>query len=160
MGRILSPLPLSLCFLLTAGAMSAQQKPAPTQPPRPPASLISPEVHADGSVSFRFRAPNALEVKLAREGTEPVSMQRDERGVWSVATPPLAPDYYGYSFIADGVGLIDSENALLIRKLMPPGMSAHVPGPSSLSWVLDDVPVSEINCPLYTSKLAECFHYY
>ena len=39
---------------------------APAQYPPP---LISPGVHADKSVTFRFRAPNAKEVSLGLEGT-------------------------------------------------------------------------------------------
>ena len=45
-----------------------QSKPMQPLPPPQPASLVSPEVHADGSVTFRFRAPNAVDVKLALEG--------------------------------------------------------------------------------------------
>ena len=37
-----------------------------------------------------------------------MAMQKDEQGIWSVTTPPLAPDYYGYSFVADGIRLIES----------------------------------------------------
>ena len=135
--------------------MSAQQKPAPTQLPRPPASLISPEVHADGSVTFRFRAPNAVEVKLARDGAQPIAMQKDEQAVWSVTTAPLAPDYYGYIFLADGVRLIDPQNPLLIPNLLTPASAVHVPGPSSLSWELNDVPHGEIHHHFYKSKVAK-----
>ena len=49
-------------------------------------------------------------MKLAREGAEPVAMQKDDKGVWSVTTAPLPPDYYGYSFVVDGVRPIDPYN--------------------------------------------------
>src|SRR5258708_20492070 len=49
----------------------------------------SPEVHPDRSVTFRFRAANAKEVLLAREGAKPLPMLRDEQGVWIVTTEPL-----------------------------------------------------------------------
>jgi enterochelin esterase family protein len=116
--------------------------------------LISPEVHSDGSVTFRFRAPNAVEVKLAREGAAPVMMQKDEQGVWSVTTTPLAPDYYGYSFLEDGVRLIDPENSLLIPNLLTPASAVHVPGPLSLPWELNDVPRGEIHHHFYKSEVA------
>jgi enterochelin esterase family protein len=111
-------------------------------------------VHADGSVTFRLRAPNALEVKLACEGAEPVAMQKDEQGVWSVTTAPLAPDYYGYSFLADGTRLIDPENPLLVPNLLTPASAVHVPGPPSLPWELNDVPHGEIHHHFYKSKVA------
>src|SRR5713226_8753664 len=135
-------------------AMSAQEKPPSSPVPRPPAPLISPEVHQDGSVTFRFRAPNALEVKLAREGAEPVSMQKGAQGVWKVTTARLAPDYYGYSFLADGVRLIDPQNPLLIPNLLTPASAAHILGPPSLPWELNDVPHGEIHHHFYKSKVA------
>ena len=96
----------------TSTLLTAQQSKlaAPVTPPQPPPRLDTPEVHSDNSVTFRFRAPNAQEVKLAREGTEPVAMQKDDQGVWTVNTPPLSPDYYGYSFIVDGVRSLDPNN--------------------------------------------------
>ena len=30
-------------------------------------------------------------------------MQKDDKGVWTVNTAPLPPDYYGYSIMVDGV---------------------------------------------------------
>src|SRR3984885_12612373 len=72
-------------FLAIAGMVAAQEtKPAQAAPPAPPVPVVSPEVHADGSVTFRLRAPNVQEVKVAREGTQPVAMQKDDQGVWSV----------------------------------------------------------------------------
>jgi enterochelin esterase-like enzyme len=136
------------------GVMAAQDKPAQTAAPRPPAALVSPQVHADGSVTFRFRAPNAKEVQLHREGADPVAMRKDEQGVWSVTIAPLSPDYYGYSFVADGVRLIDPENPLLTPNLLATENAVHVPGPSSLPWELNDVPHGEIHHHFYRSAVA------
>ena len=140
------------CAFSMLGVATAQDKTA--QPPPPPVRLISPEVHADSSVTFRFRAPNAREVKLDLEGAEPVPMQKDDEGVWSVTTTPLAPDYYGYSFSADGVRLIDPENPLLVPNLLGSGNAVHVPGPLSLPWELNDVPHGEIHHHFYKSGVA------
>src|SRR5712692_6281683 len=79
---------------------------------QPPPPLRSPEVHTDHRVTFRFRAPNAQEVLLAREGAQRLPMQKDEQGVWSVTTGSLEPDLYGYTFVADGVALTDPYNPL------------------------------------------------
>jgi len=132
----------------------AQDKPGQPSPPSPPASLVSPEVHSDGSVTFRFRAPNALDVKVEREGAEPVPMQKDEQGVWSVTTAPLSPDYYGYSILVDGVRSLDPSNPLLVPNLLESGNAVHVPGPSSLPWELNDVPHGEIHHHFYKSAVA------
>jgi enterochelin esterase-like enzyme len=155
MRSIRSLLPSCVCALLMLGlAAVAQDKPAQTPPPRPPAPLVSPEVHTDGSVTFRFRAPNAVDVKLAREGTEAVAMQKDEQGVWSVTTAPLSPDYYGYSVIVDGVRSIDPSNHLLKPNLLATENAVHIPGPSSLPWELNDVPHGEIHHHFYKSGVA------
>ena len=140
------------CAFPMLGVATAQDKTA--QPPPPPVRLISPEVHADSSVTFRFRAPNAREVKLDLEGAEPAPMQKDDQGVWSVTTSPLAPDYYGYSFSADGVRLIDPENPLLVPNLLAAENAVHVPGPLSLPWELNDVPHGEIHHHFYKSGVA------
>jgi len=75
-----------------------------------------------------------MEVKVAREGAEPETMRKDEQGVWSVTTLPLAPDYYGYSFVADGVPLIDPSNHLLTPNLLATASAVHVAGPLTLPW--------------------------
>jgi len=131
-----------------------QSKPMQPLPPPRPVPLVSPEVRADGSVTFRFRAPNAVDVKLALEGADPASMQKDDHGVWTVTTAPLAPDYYGYDFVADGVRLIDPENPLLKPNLLETQSQVHVPGPSSLPWELNDVPRGVIHHHFYRSAIA------
>ena len=131
-----------------------QSKPMQPLPPPRPVPLVSPEVHADGSVTFRFRAPNAVDVKLALEGADPASMQKDDRGVWTMTTAPLAPDYYGYDFVADGVRLIDPENPQLKPNLLETQSQVHVPGPSSLPWELNDVPHGVVHHHFYRSAVA------
>jgi len=117
----------------------------------PPARLVSPEVRPDQSVTFRFRAPNAKEVLLGLEGTKPVPMEKDDQGVWSLTTAPLEPDYYGYSFIADGVGLIDPLNPLLKPNLISSQSMVHVLGPASLPWEVNDVPHGVVHHHFYKS---------
>ncbi|MGA3349164.1 MAG: alpha/beta hydrolase-fold protein [Candidatus Sulfotelmatobacter sp.] len=147
-----------LLFVIASSVFaSAQDKnKKPAQPSGfPPAPLASPEVHADGSVTFRLRAPNAKEVRLAREGAEPVAMLADDEGIWSVTTPSLSPDYYGYSFTVDGMRTLDASNHSLVPNLISPGSSVHVPGPSSLPWEVNDVPRGEVHHHFYKSTVAD-----
>ena len=150
-----------ISFLLGIAVASAapQSKPEQTKPeqkrPAYSVSLISPEVRADHSVTFRFRAPNAQEVKLALEGAEPQAMQKGDQGVWSVTTSPLTPDYYGYSFVADGVRLIDPSNSLLTPNLLSTSSAVHIPGPLSLPWEVNDLPHGEIHHHFYKSAVAQ-----
>jgi enterochelin esterase family protein len=118
-----------------------------------PQPIQSPEVHPDGSVTFRFRAPNAKEVRLNREGAAAVPMQRDEQGVWSVTTEALTPDYYGYSFVADGVDLVDPSNSLMKPNLLNNESEVHVAGPATLPWEVNDVPHGVIHRHFYKSGI-------
>jgi enterochelin esterase-like enzyme len=143
-------------FLLLTSTFLAAQQTKPLQPSRfPPPPLVSPEVHSDGSVTFRIDALNAKEVKLDREGAEPIPMQRGDQGIWSITTPPLAPDYYGYSFMVDGSRTMDASNSLLVPNLIDPGNAVHVPGPSSLPWEVNDVAHGEIRHHFYRSAVAQ-----
>jgi len=146
---------LILCSAALCSAAAAQQaKPAQPQTPQRPLWLDTPEVHSDDSVTFRFLAPNAQEVKLAREGSEQVAMQKDDKGVWTVNTAPLSPDYYGYSIIVDGVRQIDPFNHLLKPNLLSTETMVHVQGPPSLPWEANDVPHGETHHHFYKSAVA------
>lgn len=119
---------------------------------QPPPPIVSPEVQSDNRVIFRFRAPNALKVELQLEGlTAHIPMQKDETGVWSVTTDPLQPDYYGYSFVADAVALIDPSNSLLKPNLLSTESMVRVPGPASVTWEIAEVPHGVVHHHFYKS---------
>jgi enterochelin esterase family protein len=124
--------------------------PAVAQPPRP---VQSPEVHSDKRITFRLRAPNAREVFLAREGAQRVPMQKDAEGLWTITTDPLDPDLYGYSFVVDGVNLIDPSNHLMKPNLLNTQSMVHVPGAPSLPWELNPVPRGTIHRHFYRSAI-------
>jgi len=69
---------------------------------------VSPEIHADRTVTFRLFAPDATEVLLvgapviAVMGGQPGTMVKDERGLWSITIGPVPPGYYNYGFAEDG----------------------------------------------------------
>lgn len=84
--------------------------------------IISPEVNEDQTVTFRFLAPDAREVKLSgdwmpSEGWVPglEAMKKDEKGLWNYTTKPLESDLYSYSFQVDGLKTTDPNNVYLIR---------------------------------------------
>jgi enterochelin esterase family protein len=120
------PLPLVALIAFAPTASLTAQQPAPATPPAtapagPPAAggprgggrgappVKSPEVGADGRVTFRLRAPNAKEVAVALGGNR-LPMQKDEQGVWSATSEVLAPDYYTYALVVDGTSLNDPAN--------------------------------------------------
>src|SRR5947209_6458798 len=116
--------------------------------------IVSPDVHPDGRVIFRFRAPNALKVEVSIEGQGPkVDMQKDDNGIWTATVGPLQPDIYGYSFIADGVSLIDPANQLMKPNLISTESAVHIFG-ASLPWEVGDIPHGEISHHFYHSNIA------
>jgi enterochelin esterase family protein len=125
------------------GCVFAQQAPPPVH---------SPEVHADKRVTFRFRNPAAKEVLLAREGASRVPMQKGDDGVWTYTTDALQPDFYGYSFVADGVSLMDPVNPGIKPNLLNPQSVVHVPGNNP--WDLANVPRGALHHHFYHSNIA------
>src|SRR5262249_60350701 len=103
---------LPAALLAAAMAFTQNQPPAQGRPRGTTMPVRSPEVQADGRVTFRLRAPNATSVAVARDGAPPMTMQKDERGVWSVTTDPLPPDIYPYTFNVAGTTLPDPRNPL------------------------------------------------
>jgi enterochelin esterase family protein len=117
--------------------------------------IVSPEVRADRTITFRFSAPNAKEVVLIGEldgKTHP--MTRDERGVWSVTVGPWPPDVYNYQFRADGVIAMDPQNPNV--KLgwggFPPANLVEVPGDGLEFDDAKNVPHGSVRIETYHSK--------
>jgi enterochelin esterase family protein len=57
--------------------------------------FISPEVKTDRTVTFRFLALNAKEVKLSTQfiaGQQ--NMTKEDQGLWSITLGPVDPDIY------------------------------------------------------------------
>src|ERR1043165_7281125 len=53
-------------------------------------AVVSPEVGADRTITFRFVAPNAQNVTVSGElANVTLEMTKGENGVWTATTPPL-----------------------------------------------------------------------
>jgi enterochelin esterase family protein len=138
-------MPTKCLFLLAAFAIatsaSAQQ-------------VVSPEVSPDSRVTFRLRAPGAKEVKLRCEGQKETGMEKDEKGVWSASAGPMEPDFYGYSFVVDGLAVTDPRNPLLKYNLLNTESQVHVPGPAAVPWEINDVPRGQLHRHFFKSAIA------
>ena len=100
-----------LLFVLMADVASAQENLWQS------AGVTSPEVLADGSVVFRYFAPEAESVAVVGDfAVGEQSMSKSESGVWEFRTAPLASEYYTYTFVVDGnTGVIDRSNVYTVR---------------------------------------------
>lgn len=121
------------------------------QAPPPAAPVISPEIHPDRTVTFRFRAPNAKEVFLTRDGAARVAMAKDEAGVWTFTSAALEPDMYGYAFVADGVSLIDPGNPMMKPNLLSTTSAFIIPGGNT--WDISECPHGDVHHHLYKSTV-------
>ena len=66
--------------------------------------------HQDGTITFKYKNPQAKEVLVDVQFTGRNAMQRDADGIWTATLGPAAPDMYPYCFIVDGVSVMDPEN--------------------------------------------------
>lgn len=95
------------------------------------APVVSPEIHGNNTVTFRFKAPKAVRVQLTGdflpvqknakfEAPGIVDLKEGQEGVWEYTTPePLKPELYSYSFIVDGLRVNDPANVYLAANAIP-----------------------------------------
>ncbi|WP_338875317.1 alpha/beta hydrolase-fold protein [Spirosoma sp. SC4-14] len=130
-------------FCLYGGALA--------QPPRGPL-VVSPQVNADKSVTFRYLAPQAKDVQLSAQFEKgPVPMSKDAQGIWSVTVGPVKPDIYPYSFRVDGVTVMDPANVAFFPNERFKASLVDVPGDTPLVHSMKDVPHGSINYEYYPS---------
>ena len=94
-------------------AQATQDRPPNTYrgggvPPTTP--IYAPQVHADRTVTFQLRAPEASKVELLVERQAPRPMGKNDDGVWRITVGPWVPEIYRYQFAVGGVRLTDMSN--------------------------------------------------
>lgn len=94
--------------------------------------IVSPEVNADGTVTFRLYAPKAVKVEVTGDflptvkvstpmgevdqpGVAPLTEGKD--GIWTYTTTSLAPELYSYTFKVDGMTYLDPSNIYMCRDI-------------------------------------------
>ncbi|MBK5722271.1 esterase [Dysgonomonas sp. Marseille-P4677] len=116
--------------------------------------VVSPEVHADNTITFRYLAPNAQKVEIDpqfMEGTAP--MVKDEKGVWSITLGPIDPDMYPYAFIVDGVKVMDDSNPFYFENELFKASIVDIEGDTALIHAIQDVPHGTVNYDYYASEV-------
>ena len=120
------------------------------QPPRGP-FVISPQILTDKKVTFRYLAPQAKEVRLggSQFGAANLPLTKDSIGIWSVTVGPVRPDIYPYSFIVDGVTVMDPANVDFFPNERFKASLVDVPGFTPLIHAMRDVPHGSVNYEYY-----------
>jgi len=135
--NIASVVPIAQAQAPAAG--EKKEAPAPRFPMPQGPRVTSPEVAADGRVTFRILAPKAQAVRLLGDvpsdgPTVPMqpptgrALTQGAEGVWEVAVGPLAPGSYRYNFNVDGVSVIDPRNPSTSESNENAWSLVHVPG--------------------------------
>jgi enterochelin esterase-like enzyme len=118
-----------------------------------PAGVVSPEYNDDGSVTFRFQAADAKEVKLdCQMLAQPAPMYKDANGVWTITVTPGKPNIYPYCFLVDGMQVADPNNMFIFPNEGFKNSLADVRGPVPSVQDVQDVPHGKVSYRYYHSK--------
>ncbi len=141
-------------MMLLVAALLSLQNPPP---------LVSPEVREDRTVTFRFRAPKAQEVKVVLPelksvmGAPAKAMEKNDQGVWTITIGPVEPGIYDYSLDVDGVRLVDPSSENVFGNRRGARGFLEVPGPKGKprpdEW--RDVPHGTVTEHWYASAAAD-----
>lgn len=141
----------TIARLLCLGAFLCISGLAISQPPRGPL-VVSPQVNADKTVTFRYLARTANTIKLnAQFNKAPVDMSRDTSGIWSVTVGPVEPDIYPYSFNVDGVTVMDPANVAFFPNERFKASLVDIPGDTPLVHSMQPVPHGTMTYEYYPS---------
>jgi len=144
-------------FPPSTNQLGSDAKPATSNVPGQSFPQIDSERHA----AFRVKAANATKVQLDIGGHK-YEMTKDDQGIWSVITPPLAVGFHYYSVIVDGASVADpaSESFFGVSKMMS---GIEVPSAAEDFYNMRDVPHGEVGEHWYyshtNSAWRRCFVY-
>jgi enterochelin esterase-like enzyme len=123
----------------------------PRRQPTPNDTLKSTEVAPDKKVTFHIYAPKADEVSVGGDFGRGGKMTKDDRGVWSLTVGPLAPDFYSYTFVVDGVRTVDPKNPMIKQGLSSLESLFLVPGEEAEFEATKEVAHGEVRYVWYRS---------
>jgi len=126
-----------------------------------------PQVHPDGRVTFRLKAPMVQKVQIEPIngqpenngynglGRAPYEMTKDEDGIWSVTTPPAVPGLHSYQLVVDGVRVNDTTCKTYGGKMQ--ACCVEIPEPGVDFYDIKDVPHGQVRMQWYYSKVTNAW---
>ena len=133
------------------------------------AGVVSPEIHADNTVTFRIVAPKAVVVQVTGDflptqkqtvkfGDNEMEIEAtgvadltEKDGVWEYTTPqPVAPEFYTYHFLIDGQRVIDMNNVYVNRDVSTLSSILLIGGGRSDLYKVNAVPHGTVAKRWYT----------
>ncbi len=131
------------------------------------ATIVSPEVNADNSVTFRLLAPAVKSVQVTGDflptekmqtpfgefdGPGKAELTKNNEGIWEYTTSVLSPELYGYSFIVDGFKTTDPSNVYLIRDVASLTNVFLIEGERASLYAVKQVPHGTVARRWYNSQ--------
>ena len=146
---------LLVCSIAFASLMPAQA-PAPGTPARRGGAAPQPpsvEVHADRTVLFRLRAPDAATVKLSGDFLQGAQdLKKGDDGTWTLQVGPLKPSIYSYTFAVNGVRGIDPLSPMIKAGDRSSESMFQVPADQPAPYDVQPVPHGTVHINWYQSK--------
>ena len=95
--------------------------------------VVSPEVSPDRHATFRILAPQAQKVELRASdivglAQNPAQFTKNAEGVWVATVGPIGPGAYRYTFVVDGVAVMDPRNPSVSESNNNAWSLVYVPG--------------------------------
>ncbi|RHJ76310.1 esterase [Parabacteroides sp. AM08-6] len=115
---------------------------------------VSPEIHPDNTVTFRYFAPKAIKVQITGDFLPSgiADLKEGKNGVWEFTTPePLPSELYGYSFFVDGLRTLDPGNIFLSRDVTTITNIFIIGGGQGDLYKVNDVPHGTVSKCWYNS---------
>lgn len=134
---------LAITCVLLAFSCAAQAEPNFKE-------AISPEVSADGHITFRIYAPNAAKVSV-RGDCFSGDLTKNADGLWTLTVGPEKPGVYSYQFSVDGVPTLDPRNPNT-KRYVPTTSLVEVHSDPPALWEIQPVKHGTVHTEWYTSK--------
>ena len=157
-------------FFIAAAALLFTLGASAQQAIRSTASIESPTINEDGTVTFRYHAPKAVKVQVtgdflpAQKIETPrgiaeipgvADLKEGENGVWEYTTDfKVDPEMYLYTFTVDGNTVLDRNNVWVNRDVSTLSSAFLVPGGRADLYAVQDVPHGTLSKVWYDSKVA------
>ncbi|UFH56814.1 esterase [Spirosoma sp. KNUC1025] len=145
----------SFLLLLFASLVAPLAMAQMQQQRTPNDTLKSPKVLDDKRVMLQIYAPKATEVTVGGDflsTPKPLSLTKNDQGVWSVMIGPLKPDYYSYTLMVDGVRTMDPKNPVIKQGISSLENMMAVTGPETAFEDNRAVPHGEVREVWYSSN--------
>ena len=146
---------------INSNAQDTTKKPANQPVARPafrmPAVIKSGEVLPDNSVIFRLLSKEAASVAVSGDwmpgfGTS-VPMVKNDTNLWTLTVGQLKPELYSYTFLINGIRVLDPNNPQVKRDGSRNESMFLVPGPESDLYSVKKVPHGTLSKVWYESPV-------